>query len=65
MTTASPSATVREKLDHPVIDDPYPSEQAQASIGEAGIAFEPAVIKHAFLLIDLKADALIPIDVGA
>ena len=41
-------------LGFPVFDDPYLAEQAHASIGEARIAFKPAVVKDAFLLINLK-----------
>ena len=52
-------------LDLPVVDDPYPAEQTYASIGETRIAFEPAVIKDAFLLIDLEANARLPLDVCA
>ena len=52
-------------LDFPVVDDPYPAEQAHASIGETRIAFKPAVVKDAFLLINLKANAPIPLDVCA
>jgi hypothetical protein len=42
-------------LGFPVFGDPYPA--AHTSIGETRIAFKPAIIKDAFLLIDLKANA--------
>jgi hypothetical protein len=41
-------------LDFPGVDDPYPAEQAHASIGETRIAFKPAVVKDPFLLVNLK-----------
>src|ERR1700674_4639339 len=52
-------------LNFPVVDDPYPAKQAPPSIGEPPIAFKPAVVKDAFLLINLKANASIPLDVCA
>src|SRR6266700_4658589 len=51
-------------LGWPFFDDPYPAEQAHAPIGESRIAFKPAVVEDAVLLIDLEADASIPLDVG-
>src|SRR5690242_14259080 len=48
-----------------VVDDPYPAKHTDALIGETGIAFKPAVVKGAFLLVNLKANAWIPFDVRA
>jgi hypothetical protein len=52
-------------LNFPVVDDPYLAEQAHASIGETRIALKPAVVKDAFLLINLKANTSISLDVCA
>jgi len=50
-------------LGFPVVNDPCPAEQAYASIGEARVAFEPAIVKDTFPFIDHKANAAIPFDV--
>jgi len=48
-----------------VVDDPYSAEHTDALILETRIAFKPAVVKDALLLINLKANAWIPRDVRA
>jgi hypothetical protein len=48
-----------------VVDDLYPAEETHTSIGETRIAFKSAIVKDAFMLINLKADPSIPLDVRA
>jgi hypothetical protein len=68
-SSASRSRLIYVKLPRPAraheISSWYPAERANASIGETRIAFEPAIIEHAFLLIDVKANAGLALDVGA
>src|SRR5262249_16791160 len=52
-------------LDFLVVDDPYPAENKDALSVQTGIAFKSAIVKDAFLLINLKANAWIPLDVRA
>ena len=48
-----------------VVDDLYPAEETHTSIGETQIAFKSAIVKSTFMLINLKADPSIPLDVRA